>query len=226
MVIASPMLLLRGEPLLCRYNTFKDELFDEFTIKHSRFICYGNHVESKYEAENYVKLIRAKHWDAKHNVYAYCIKEGNIEKSSDDGEPQGTAGVPVLNRLKDLGLKDVVVVVTRYFGGVLLGKAGLSRAYSQGAYKAAEACGVIKMRKHLIVCIKVSYNICEKLRGIIINSGAILFDCIYTEFVEMKFYLEEKKLDFVSDLINKISGGQADVIVNGEKYCAIVDKCN
>ena len=102
------------------FKTLKNETFAEFVEKKSKFLCYANHAESKNEAESYINSIKTKHWDAKHNVYAYRLR-GNICKFSDDGEPQRTAGFPVFSILEKLNIIDTVIVVTRYFGGILFG---------------------------------------------------------------------------------------------------------
>ena len=115
------------------YKTVKTESHDEFTEKRSRFIGYVKPVKTEDEATGFISSIRSKHWDARHNVYAYSLREGNIKRYSDDGEPSGTAGMPVLDVITKNEVYDVCVVVTRYFGGVLLGTGGLVRAYSQGA---------------------------------------------------------------------------------------------
>ena len=109
------------------YKTVKIESFGEFTEKRSRFIGYCKPVKTEEDATAFINEIRAKHWDARHNVYAYSLREGNLRRYSDDGEPSGTAGMPVLDVITKNGVYDVCVVVTRYFGGILLGKGGLVR---------------------------------------------------------------------------------------------------
>ena len=125
------------------YKTVKIESSDEFTEKRSRFIGYVKPVKTEAEATEFINSIRSKHWDARHNVYAYSLREGNIKRYSDDGEPSGTAGMPVLDVITKNEVYDVCVVVTRYFGGVLLGTGGLVRAYSQGSKIALEAGQVV-----------------------------------------------------------------------------------
>ena len=115
------------------YQTLTREAQYEFTEKRSRFIGYARPVTTEQEALDFIAAIRSKHWDAKHNVYAYRLREGHISRYSDDGEPSGTAGIPVLSVLQKGDLTDCVIVVTRYFGGILLGGGGLVRAYSHAA---------------------------------------------------------------------------------------------
>ena len=127
------------------YKTVEIENCDEFVEKKSRFIGYVKPVRTQQEAVDFISSIKSKHWDATHNVYAYVLRENNIQRYSDDGEPSGTAGVPVLDVLKKEGLTDVCCVVTRYFGGILLGGGGLVRAYSHSAKIAVDAAGVAEM---------------------------------------------------------------------------------
>ena len=115
------------------YKTVAREASDEFVEKRSRFIGYVKPVKTEEEAVAFINQKRSEHWDARHNVYAYSLREGNIKRYSDDGEPSGTAGMPVLDVIVKNEIYDVCVVVTRYFGGVLLGTGGLVRAYSQGS---------------------------------------------------------------------------------------------
>ena len=115
---------------MTEYRTVKAFGSAEFTEKRSRFIGWCQPVQTQEEAVAFVENIRSRHWDATHNVYAYRLRDGQLQRYSDDGEPQGTAGMPVLDVLQKSNLVDVVVVATRYFGGILLGGGGLVRAYS------------------------------------------------------------------------------------------------
>ena len=128
------------------YSTVRGFAEASFTEKRSEFIGYIKHTETADEAVDFINEIRAKHRKATHNVYAYIVREGNTSGYSDDGEPQGTAGTPVLSVLQKEGLTDVCCVVTRYFGGILLGGGGLVRAYSHSAKIAADAA------ERLIMC--------------------------------------------------------------------------
>ncbi|MBQ1830507.1 MAG: YigZ family protein, partial [Ruminococcus sp.] len=125
------------------YKTVAREASDEFVEKRSRFIGYVKPVKTEEEAVAFINQKRSEHWDARHNVYAYSLREGNIKRYSDDGEPSGTAGMPVLDVIVKNEIYDVCVVVTRYFGGVLLGTGGLVRAYSQGSKIALESGGIV-----------------------------------------------------------------------------------
>ncbi len=124
---------------MIEYTTVRSDASDEFTERRSRFIGYIRPARTEEEAVAFINEKKSAHWDAAHNVYAYILREGQTRRYSDDGEPQGTAGMPVLDVLQKEGLTDIVVVVTRYFGGILLGAGGLVRAYSHGAKLAVDA---------------------------------------------------------------------------------------
>ena len=143
------------------YITLEREASASFIEKKSEFIGYACPCKTEQEALDFIAKIRKKHADAKHNVYAYQIKENNIARFTDDGEPQGTAGMPVLDIIKKTGFTDACIVVTRYFGGILLGTGGLVRAYSHAAKLAAEAAHVITYERFItceIVCDYTDYD--------------------------------------------------------------------
>lgn len=133
----------------------------EFTEKKSVFIGYTAPVSSAEEAEAFIQSIKKKHADARHNVSAYIV--GNSVRYSDDGEPKGTGGVPVLEVIKKSGVDGTVVVVTRYFGGILLGASGLVRAYSKAAAMAIEAAGIVTYRKYTECTVTCDYSLYDKL---------------------------------------------------------------
>ena len=127
------------------YKTIGARASDEFVEKKSRFIGHICPVTMQQEALDFIQSLKTKYWDATHNVYAYVLRDGQIRRYSDDGEPQGTAGIPTLDVLLKEGLTDCCVVVTRYFGGTLLGAGGLVRAYSHACKLAVDAGGVVTM---------------------------------------------------------------------------------
>ena len=136
---------------MAQYKTVLQEAQDDFVEKRSRFIGYVRPVSTEAEALAFIAEKKSKHWDASHNVYAYILRDGGVMRYSDDGEPQGTAGIPVLDVLQKSGVTDVVVVATRYFGGILLGGGGLVRAYSHTASIALQAAGIVTMRECLML---------------------------------------------------------------------------
>ncbi len=145
---------------------------DRFEEKRSKFIGRLWRVESAEEATAKIKKMRDTHWDAAHNCWAYLVREGNLMRYSDDGEPQGTAGQPILEVLRHRGLTNVCCVVTRYFGGILLGTGGLVRAYTQGAQCAVAAAGIMCMSLFSIVLIACPYNLFEIVQQVLPD-----FDC-------------------------------------------------
>src|SRR5690625_1915655 len=146
--------------MLNEYFTVKHSGEDELIIQKSRFIGYVRRVETEEAAHEFINEIKKKHYDATHNCSAYIIGENDqIQKANDDGEPSGTAGIPILEVLKRMNLKDTAVVVTRYFGGVKLGAGGLIRAYSQTTAEAIKATGVVKREIMQGIANNVEYTI-------------------------------------------------------------------
>lgn len=159
---------------MAEYKTVKQRASDEFVEKKSRFIGYIAPVETEDEAIAFINEIRAKHRDATHNVYAYSLRAGQIKRASDDGEPSGTGGVPMLNVLNGNGLVDVCCVVTRYFGGTLLGVGGLVRAYTEGAKIAVAAGGIKTMAESADVLVRCDYGLYGKIEHYINEHGILV----------------------------------------------------
>ena len=200
------------------YKTVKIESFGEFIEKRSRFIGYCKPVKTEEDATAFINEIRAKHWDARHNVYAYSLREGNLRRYSDDGEPSGTAGMPVLDVITKNEVYDVCVVVTRYFGGILLGKGGLVRAYAQGAKLALEAGQVIKMQSCLLCSLGCSYNQYGKVSAAVIDAGAQIDDTLYEADVVIKFHMPSELLPSLNKKLADISAGEVQAEGKEEKY--------
>ena len=172
------------------YKTVKKQAHDEFVEKRSRFIGYCTPVTTEEEATDFIAHIRAKHWDARHNVYAYSLREGNTKRYSDDGEPSGTAGMPVLDVIVKNGVTDVCVVVTRYFGGVLLGTGGLVRAYSQAAKIGLDAAEIVLMERCVRCSLRCSYNRYGKVAALIMQHASGLDETVYEADVVVKFHIK------------------------------------
>ena len=200
------------------YKTVKTEAADEFTEKRSRFIGYCKPVKTEEEATAFINEIRAKHWDARHNVYAYSLREGNLRRYSDDGEPSGTAGMPVLDVITKNDIYDVCVVVTRYFGGVLLGKGGLVRAYAQGAKLALEAGQIIKMQSCLNCSLTCNYTRYGKISTLLIEQGAVIDDTVYEADVLIKFHIPSELLPNVNKKLADITAGESEAQGSEEKF--------
>ena len=190
----------------------------EYEDKHSRFIGRVRPVESEAEAKAFIDGIRRDFSDATHNVYAYILREGNILRWSDDGEPGGTSGQPTLAVLQGAGLTDVCCVTTRYFGGILLGSGGLVRAYSAAARQALAAAGTARMtpwRKGAFTC---SYARYERLRRLLEDRGARIEDASFGAAVEIVFSAPESQCEAVGNALRDLTAGDVEVAYGGSVY--------
>lgn len=192
------------------YLTLKQQNNDEFTVKHSRFIGYAKPVTTQEEAVAFVNEIKSKHWDAKHNVYAYILRDGQIRRYSDDGEPQGTAGIPVLDVLQKEGLADCCVVVTRYFGGILLGGGGLVRAYSHAAKLAVDSAEIIKMSMCVRAVCTCDYAFYGKLSSLIPECGGTVETSDFTDTVSVYFNIPEELYNSFCAQLTEASFGKVE----------------
>lgn len=175
--------------MLNEYATILEPGTDEIVEKKSRFIGYVRHVESEEEAIAFITEIRKKHYDARHNCYAYSIgTEQPLLRFSDDGEPGGTAGKPILEVIKGCELCDVCIVVTRYFGGTLLGTGGLVRAYTEASKVAIEATQIVMKRRTVPVVIKTNYTDLGKLQYILAEEEIAITNSEYGE--DVRLYIE------------------------------------
>ncbi|MCQ4022213.1 MULTISPECIES: YigZ family protein [unclassified Ruminococcus] len=200
------------------YKTVSKSGVDEFVEKRSRFIGYCEPVTTQAQALEFIEKIKSKHWDAKHNVYAYILREGGIKRYSDDGEPQGTAGVPVLEVMQKMGITDAVVVVTRYFGGILLGAGGLVRAYSHGAKIAVESACPAIMQLCDNCTLKCSYNQYGRVSSVVLSGGGVVLDSAFTDQVEMKFRVKKGCLDKINKELAAASSGEVEAASIDESY--------
>lgn len=203
------------------YLTLKKESCDEFIEKRSRFIGYAKPVTTQDEAMDFINTIRSKHWDATHNVYAYVLREGQARRYSDDGEPSGTAGVPVLDVLLKENITDCVVVATRYFGGVMLGAGGLVRAYSHTSKIAVDAAGIIKMSVCSVMSVSCDYNFYGRLTSLIPEFGGITEDTQFGENVTVRFYLPKANEPLFEAKLVDSSLGKFSAVKICEKYAEI-----
>lgn len=203
------------------YKTVLENASDEFVEKRSRFIGYCKPVKTEQEAIDFINEKRSEHWNATHNVYAYSLREGNIKRYSDDGEPSGTAGMPVLDVIVKNEIFDVVVVVTRYFGGVLLGTGGLVRAYSRGSKIAVEAAKPVIMQNCLVCEARCAYNQYGKVSSLIIGVGAAVDDTVYESDVLVKFHIKPDLLGTLNKKLADATSGEVTVEQKDEKYFAV-----
>lgn len=189
----------------------------EFTEKKSVFIGFSAIVKNEEEALEIIKSRKKQFFDAKHNVYAYVIGDGTLARYSDDSEPQGTAGMPVLNAIKMSGLTDVCVVVTRYFGGILLGAGGLVRAYSTAASMALEAGGVAVFEKYLEIECQCSYSEYQKMQIILTDFDVLIDNVEYLSEVNIKFALPNDKYSAFENHITETFSAKLKLNVIGER---------
>ena len=197
---------------MSNYKTLHKFGVDEYIVEKSTFIGYAKPIKTEEEAIEFVNEIKKKHKDATHNVWAYTIGENmNIQRYSDDGEPQGTAGIPTLEVIKKEDLRDVVVVVTRYFGGIKLGAGGLVRAYTKGAKVGIEAGIVIEKVKYSEVKIKIEYTQLGRIQNEIMNLGFKVKDTIYSEDVELIVYSKIEDVQSLTDRMIDITSGPAEI---------------
>ena len=200
------------------YYTVSEAAEASFIEKRSEFIGYIAPVKTDEEAVNFINTIKAKHRKAKHNVYAYILRKDNISRYSDDGEPQGTAGVPVLDVLQKRGLTDVCVVVTRYFGGILLGGGGLVRAYSHAASLACDAAHTMDMCLCHRLKICTGYGMYGKLTYILPNFETITVNSDFADSVTLELLVLSKKLSALISEITEITNGSAEITDCGELF--------
>ena len=193
----------------------------ELVIKKSRFIGRAAPVQSAGAAVEFIASIKTQHWDASHNVWAYSLREGQLRRYSDDGEPQGTAGLPVLETLQKQGLVDCAVVVTRYFGGTLLGTGGLTRAYGQSASAAVEAAGIVTMAPCQVLRVACGYGFYGALQRLMEAHGATVLDTQFAGEIIVTLRLRtEDAQAFAAQLAEK-SNGQVRAALVREEFAAL-----
>lgn len=199
------------------YTISKNET-TEIIEKKSKFIADIYPVKNVEEAENKIKEIKKKYYDAKHHCFAFSIIEENgiTQKSSDDGEPSGTAGAPILNIIKSNNLQNVVIIVTRYFGGILLGTGGLTRAYSEAAGKVVEQSELIQKEPGMEVELEIDYNDNEKFKYYCQKNNINIIKIEYTENILYKIELNEKEYKKIEE-INKTNNKQLDINIKNIK---------
>lgn len=190
------------------YRTVSAFAQDEFVEKRSRFIGHIAPVASEDEAVAFINEMRAKYRDATHNVYAYSLRDGQIKRASDDGEPQGTGGVPVLNVINGAELVDVCCVVTRYFGGTLLGVGGLVRAYSEGAKIALAAAKIKVMAQSADLLLRCGYDFYGKLEYYLNEHGALVLSTDFGEDVAVAVRVRKKEIPAFEHGVTELSAGK------------------
>lgn len=199
------------------YITLGKEAETTFTEKRSVFIGSARPVKTEEEAIEFINAVRKKYGDATHNTYAYMLQGGSA-RYSDDGEPQGTAGVPILNVIKKGGFTDAVIVVTRYFGGILLGAGGLVRAYGASARAAVEAAEIVTYRHYTECKITCSYSDYQKIIPVFESLEVKTDSTDFAEGVTVKAAVISDAFGALRDKISEISGGRALAEITGERF--------
>lgn len=198
--------------MLPYYLTVQNRGEHEIVIEKSRFIAHVARTETEEEAQTFITEIKKRYKDATHNCSAYLIGEHNqIQKALDDGEPSGTAGVPILEVLKKKDLKDTTVVVTRYFGGIKLGAGGLIRAYSKATSEGVEATGVVERKLMRVISTKVDYTWLGKLENELRASVYQIKEIEYLDQVIIHIFVEEENKQKFIEWMTELTNGQADL---------------
>lgn len=190
----------------------------ELVEKRSRFIGHVWRVESEEEARARIEETRKRHYDARHNCWCYVIREGNVLRYGDDGEPQGTAGQPMLNVFLREGVANVCCVVTRYFGGILLGAGGLTRAYGGTAKLALDQAGVCRMRLWATLAVPCAYSLYERMRLLVEQSGGVIADADFGADVLLTVTLPAEDVGSFRAKVTELSAGQIEPLLVEEEF--------
>lgn len=193
----------------------------ELVEKRSRFLGHIFPVENETEARACVEEMKKKYHDARHNCWCFRLRAGGVERYSDDGEPQGTAGQPVLNVFQREGVENVCCVVTRYFGGVLLGAGGLVRAYTQSAKDALDAAGISVVRRWSKIALSCPYRLFEQVKVVIEGQGGVLCEAVYGEEITISAVFPENQVDSFAEKVIELTAGGIKPSLVGEELRAV-----
>lgn len=197
-----------------------DEGEAEFTEKRSRFLGHVRRVETEAEARAFLDEMRKKYYDARHNCWCYVLHEGGVVRYGDDGEPQGTAGQPMLNVFERERVVDVLCVVTRYFGGILLGAGGLCRAYTKAAKDALDAAGICKMQPWLRQTVSAPYALFERVKLLIAAQAGVLEDAQYGADILVTYRIPAGADEALRTALREASSGTIAPQLLEEIFCA------
>ena len=210
--------------MLKKYKSLRKVDEKEIIIEKSSFIGTVKAVADEEEALEFIREVKKRHYEATHNVYAYILgDDNNIQRFSDDGEPSGTAGVPVLEVLKKNDLRNVCAVVTRYFGGIKLGKGGLVRAYSKGASAALEASEVIWRTLYKVVAVKVDYTLLGMMQNQLKLDGYALRNINYADNVVFEVYVENNQTEDFLAKVTDWCNARVETQIIDEEY--LIEEC-
>ncbi len=208
-----------GKILQEKYYTIKQFGETELIIERSRFICSINRVETSEEATNFIQQIKKKYPTATHHCFAYIIGEHDeLQKANDDGEPSGTAGVPMLEILKKKQLKNTIAIVTRYYGGVKLGSGGLIRAYGKSVSEGLKIAGIVECTLSQIINITIDYTWLGMLENELHTRQYQIRNVHYTEKVTFEIFVDEKNRQLFLDWLTNLTNGQSSICVGELLY--------
>ena len=203
---------------MSEYRVPFEEAESEFVEKRSRFIGHVWQVESEAEARSRIEETKRKHYDARHNCWCYLLRQGGAVRYSDDGEPQGTAGQPMLNVFQRENVTNVCCVVTRYFGGVLLGAGGLSRAYTRGAKDALSAAGVCRMSLWTLWDVPCTYPLFERMKLEVAACGGVVRDAVYGAEIVLRAAFPSGGAERFAPRLTELSAGALEMAAVGEEF--------
>ena len=203
-----------------QYKTVRNKGSDEFTEQRSRFIGYVCPVKTEAEALNFINEKKKQHWDARHNVYAYVLRDSGIQRYSDDGEPGGTAGLPIMDVMRTKSIVNCCIVVVRYFGGTLLGTGGLVRAYTQSAQAALSASGIVKMEKTALYSCSLPYPAWDKFRYASERHPVQIQDIEYSNMISFRLALRSGEADHLLQILTDASDRKLVSCFEAEIYAA------
>lgn len=204
------------------YKTTAENGTASYEIQKSRFIAYTSHVETEAEARDFVAAIKKKHFDARHNCSAWVLgADSSQQKSNDDGEPGGTAGNPILEAIKQHGLTNVVVVVTRYFGGIKLGAGGLIRAYSHTASLGLEATPCLEVKPFCLMEAEMDYSLLGTVENWIRNEELRTEETAYLDKVTVRLLVEPANCETISTELTNITAAQCKITIHQPEYMSL-----
>lgn len=210
---------MEGFILRSDYRTVNLQGESEYIVQKSRFLTYVRRTETEEEAIEFINEIKKIHHNATHNCSAYLIGEHDeIQKANDDGEPSGTAGVPMLEVLKKQNLQDVTVVVTRYFGGIKLGSGGLIRAYGRATSEGIAATGIVECKLHHLMKVSIDYTWLGKVENEVRQSAYPLHEMAYADQVELFIHVPQQQVEQFENWITELTNGQSVITTERKEF--------
>ncbi len=200
------------------FKTISKNTTAEIVEKKSKFIANIFYIESEEEAEEIIKNIRKKYYDARHNCFAYKINKDNITRFSDDGEPSGTAGAPLLNIIEGKGLSNILIVVTRYFGGILLGTGGLVRAYTESAISALENAEIVSKVYGKVVALEVDYKFLDSVKYYLKNENISISNIEYKDTIFIEIEVIDEDIEKLNKQLKEKNLNIKKIAIITEKY--------